>query len=212
MFRFVILIPSYNEEKTLKKILSKIRKYQVYVINDCSTDNTNNLKNKFLNVVFINNKKNIGYENALFKGLKILKKKKFDYIITMDADGEHSIASIKKGVNYCKRHSPDLIIGNRSRKNRFMEIIFSKLFYIRYNIFDPFSGFKIYKTKVLKKLIKNYKIKKHFFIDLLKIFIQSKMKIGSINISSNSKPKRKSKIGGIFFVNIKMIYCFKYLF
>ena len=212
MFKFVILIPSYNEERTLKKILHKIRKYEVYVINDCSTDNTKNLKNKFSNVVFINNKKNIGYEKTLFKGLKILKKKEFDYIITMDADGEHSIASIKKGIVYCKKKSPDLVIGNRSRKNRFIEIIFSKIFYTRYKIFDPFSGFKIYKVKVLEKFIKNYKIKKHFFIDLLKIFVQSKMKIGSINISSNSKPKRKSQVGSTFFVNIKMIYCFKYLF
>mgnify|MGYP003682767099 FL=1 len=47
MFKFVILIPSYNEEKTLNKILDKVRKYQVYVVNDCSTDNTKNLKKNF---------------------------------------------------------------------------------------------------------------------------------------------------------------------
>jgi len=211
MFSFVILVPSYNEEKTLNKILNKVKKYQIYVVNDCSTDNTKNLKNKFSNVRFINNKRNIGYERALFKGLKILKNKKFDYIITMDADGEHSISNIKKAIVYCKKHSPDLVVGNRSRKNRYIEHIFSKMFYFRYKIFDPLSGFKIYNNKILKKLIKNHMIKKHFFIDILKIFIKEKTKISNINIISNSKPRRKPKVGNSFIVNIKMVYCFKYL-
>tara|TARA_B100001093_G_C26500531_1_gene873123 strand:- start:48 stop:686 length:639 start_codon:yes stop_codon:yes gene_type:complete len=211
MFKFVILIPSYNEEKTLNKILDKVRKYQVYVINDCSTDNTKNLKKKFLNVKFIDNKKNIGYENTLFKGFRILNKKNFDYIITMDADGEHSIINIKKVIYYCQKYSPDLIVGNRSRKNRYVEIIFSKLFYLRYEIFDPLSGFKIYKVKILKTIIENYEVKKHFLIDVLKLFIKQKKKISTINIMSNSKPKRKSKIGNPFFLSTKIIYCFKYL-
>ena len=73
MFRFVILIPSYNEEKTSKKIIKKLNKNNVYIINDASTDNTKNLtKNR--NIKIINNKKNIGYENSLFKGLKKTKK------------------------------------------------------------------------------------------------------------------------------------------
>ena len=95
MFRFVILIPSFNEEKTLKKIINNINKNDIYVINDASTDNTKLLKFK-KNVKIINNKKNIGYENSLFKGIKILKNKEYDYIITMDADGEHSTSSLKK--------------------------------------------------------------------------------------------------------------------
>ena len=212
MFNFVILIPSYNEEKTLSKILEKIKKYKIYIVNDCSIDNTKTLKNKFSNVEIINNRKNIGYEKTLFKGFQILKKKKFDYIITMDADGEHSITNIKKVVNYCKKNSPDLIVGHRSRKNRYVEVIFSKLFYLRYKIFDPLSGFKIYKIKTLKNLIQNYKVKEHFLIDILKIFIKKKKKICTINITSNAKPKRKSKIGNSFFISLKIFYCFKYLF
>ena len=117
----------------------------------------------------------------------------------MDADGEHSIINIKKVINYCQRYSPDLIVGNRSRKNRYVEIIFSKLFYLRYEIFDLLSGFKIYKVKILKTLFENYEVKKHFLIDVLKLFIKQKKKISTIDIMSNSKPKRKSKIGNPFF-------------
>ena len=121
MRNFVILIPSFNESKTLNNILKKIRKYNVYVIDDCSTDSTKKLNKRYSNVKFIFNKKNIGYELTLFKGLNILKNKKFDYVITMDADGEHSISNIKKIMYFCKKNSPDLVIGNRSRKNRLFE-------------------------------------------------------------------------------------------
>ena len=157
MFRFVILIPSYNEEKTLKKIIKKLNTNNVYIINDASTDNTKNLK-KNRNIKIINNKKNIGYENSLFKGLKIIKNKKYDYVITMDADGEHSISSIKKMQIFCNKYSPDLVIGNRSRKNRISEKIVSFLFKSKYNILDPLSGFKAYKLSSIRHYLKNYKI------------------------------------------------------
>ena len=210
MFRFVILIPSYNEEKTLKKIIKKLNKNNVYIINDASTDNTKNLK-KNKNIKIINNKKNIGYENSLFKGLKIIKNKKYDYVITMDADGEHSISNIKKMKVFCNKYSPDLVIGSRSRKNRISEKIISFLFKTKYNILDPLSGFKAYKLSTIRLHLKNYKIKKIFFVDLVYLFIKKKLKIFNINIKSNVKPNRKSKIGNLLLVNLKIISCLIYL-
>ena len=211
MRNFVILIPSFNESKTLNNILKKIRKYNVYVIDDCSTDSTKKLNKRYSNVKFVFNKKNIGYELTLFKGLNILKNKKFDYVITMDADGEHSISNIKKIMYFCKKNSPDLVIGNRSRKNRLFEKIISLLFNKRYKILDPLCGFKAYRLKTLKPLIRNYKIKQHFFIDILNLFIKEKLNIFSINIKSSSKPKRKSKVGGTLSSNLKIISCLVYL-
>ena len=129
----------------------------------------------------------------------------------MDADGEHSVSNIKKASNYCSNYSPDLLVGNRSRKNRMLEVILSHLFNIRFKIKDPLSGFKIYKKETLKIVIKNYIIKKHYFLDILKLFIDNKKKILTINIISNSKPKRKSKTGNIFISSLKILFFFKYL-
>ena len=210
MFRFVILIPSYNEEKTLKKIIKKLNKNNVYIINDASTDNTKNLtKNR--NIKIINNKKNIGYENSLFKGLKKIKNKKYDYVITMDADGEHSTSSIKKMEIFCNKYSPDLVIGNRSRKNRISEKIVSFLFKSKYNILDPLSGFKAYKLSSIRLYLKNYEIKQIFLVDLIYLFIKKKLKIFNINIKSNVKPIRKSKVGNLLLANFKIITCLIYL-
>lgn len=211
MYNFVILIPSFNEEKTLNIILKKLKTYKVIVVDDCSFDNTNKLKNKYKRVKFIYNKQNLGYEFSLLKGFQYIKNKDFDYVLTLDADGEHSISNINKFFNYCNKFSPDLIVGNRTRKNRFSEKTISLLFNLKYKILDPLSGFKIYNIKKLSQILKNYKKNKCFLVDILYLFIKRKMNILSINIKSNSMPKRKSNLGGSFFVNLKIFKCVIYL-
>ena len=70
MSEFVVLIPAYNEYSSLKKILEKIyRKYPIVIMNDCSEDNTKNLKKDFKNLKMLNNIKRLGYEHNLIKGI-----------------------------------------------------------------------------------------------------------------------------------------------
>ena len=159
----IILIPSFNELNNLKKFIKEIHKrYKVLIIDDCSSDNTSTwLKKNKIN--FIKNKKNIGYEQSLIKGLKILSKvKKVEKIITMDADGQHKIKHIKKFINVSNNKNPDLIIGSRKKKNRFIESIISKIFQMKYSLEDPLSGFKLYKREKLKEM-KFDNFKKFFF-------------------------------------------------
>lgn len=211
MFKFVILIPSFNEKKTLLKILKKIRKFKILIIDDFSSDNTYKVVKNYKNTSIYRNKKNIGYEESLKKGFKLLIKSNFDYLITMDADGEHSVTNLQKIIKFCKKHQPDLVIGNRHRKNRFLEIIISHLFKLRFNILDPLSGFKAYKINKLNFILKSNKIKNFFLVDLLMYFVKSKMKIKTINIKMNLKPERSSKVGNFFFANLKILSCFKFI-
>ena len=72
MFDEIVLIPAFNEYKTLRNLLKKIS-VKVLIINDASTDKTKKLlKNN--NVEIINNSKNLGYEKSLIKGFKFIKK------------------------------------------------------------------------------------------------------------------------------------------
>ena len=96
MSKFIILIPSYNEKKTLLKVINKLHKFKIQIIDDCSQDNTNMAVKNFKNVSLYRNKINIGYEQSLNKGFKLLGNSNFDYIITMDADGEHSVKNVPK--------------------------------------------------------------------------------------------------------------------
>ena len=200
----IILIPSFNELNNLKKFIKEIHKrYKVLIIDDCSSDNTSTwLKKNKIN--FIKNKKNIGYERSLIKGLKILSKvKKVEKIITMDADGQHKIKHIKKFINVSNNKNPDLIIGSRKKKNRFIESIISKIFQMKYSLEDPLSGFKLYKREKLKEM-KFDNFKKFFLVDLVLEFIKKKHKVISINIETN-KRFDNPKVGDLMQTNFKML-------
>ena len=200
----IILIPSFNELNNLKKFIKEIHKrYKVLIIDDCSSDNTSTwLKKNKIN--FIKNKKNIGYEQSLIKGLKILsKRKKVEKIITMDADGQHKIKYIKKFISVSNNKNPDLIIGSRKKKNRFIESIISKIFQMKYSLEDPLSGFKLYKRAKLKE-IKFDNFKKFFLVDLVLEFIKKKHKVISINIETN-KRFDNPKVGNLMYTNFKML-------
>jgi len=200
----VILIPSFNELTNLKTFIIEIHKrYKVLIIDDCSNDNTSTwLKKNKIN--FIKNKKNIGYEQSLIKGFKILSKvKKVEKIITMDADGQHKIKHIKKFINVANNKNPDLIIGSRKNKNRFIESIISKIFQIKYSLEDPLSGFKLYKReKLIEMKFDNFK--NFFLVDLVLEFIKKKHKVISIDIETN-KRFDNPKVGNLMYTNFKML-------
>ena len=200
----IILIPSFNELNNLKKFIKEIHKrYKVLIIDDCSSDNTSTwLKKNKIN--FIKNKKNIGYEQSLIKGLMILSKvKRVEKIITMDADGQHKMKHIKKFINVSNNKNPDLIIGSRKKKNRFIESIISKIFQMKYSLEDPLSGFKLYKREKLKEM-KFDNFKKFFLVDLVLEFIKKKHKVISINIETN-KRFDNPKVGDLMDTNFKML-------
>ena len=211
MFNTVILIPAYNEKKSLSKILHNINtRFKVIVIDDCSTDGTIELL-KSKKFEFLRNKSNLGYEYSLKKGILFIKKKykKIKNIITFDADGEHKINDLMRLYKYQKKKNYYVIVGNRKKLNRFSEYIISKIFKIKYNIIDPLSGLKLYKAEKIFYLCN--KISNHFFlVDLLIEFINNKFKIGNLNIICN-KIDRKPKVGSCFFTNLKILHIIKIL-
>tara|TARA_B100001123_G_C14894633_1_gene861314 strand:- start:32 stop:688 length:657 start_codon:yes stop_codon:yes gene_type:complete len=200
----IILIPSFNELINLRKFVKKIHKrYEVLIVDDCSSDDTSVWlkKNK---IKFIRNKKNIGYEKSLIKGLKSLSKlKKVQKIITMDADGQHRMEHIRKFIDVSNNENPDLIIGSRKKKNRFIELIISKVFKTKYSLEDPLSGFKLYKKEKLKK-IQFGNFKKLFLVDLVLEFLKRDYKVVSFDIETN-KRSGSSKVGNLMKTNLKML-------
>ena len=150
------------------------------------------------------NKKNIGYEKSLIKGLKSLSKlKKVQKIITMDADGQHRMEHIRKFIDVSNNENPDLIIGSRKKKNRFIELIISKVFKTKYSLEDPLSGFKLYKKEKLKK-IQFGNFKKLFLVDLVLEFLKRDYKVVSFDIETN-KRSGSSKVGNLMKTNLKML-------
>lgn len=196
-----IVIPARNEEKTIKKVILSLKKYgDILVIDDHSSDNTQKIIKK-LDVQAIRNKKNLGYEETILKGIKYFLKRKYKYIATFDADDEHDPKFFEKFRKYKKY---DLIIGKRQKFNRFFEYIFSFLTKKLYGIEDPLSGLKIYNSKMLKKIyLNNDKLLNTFLIFKIK---NHKGKIIHKNLIVK-KRQDNSRMGNSFFVNVHLMIC-----
>ena len=120
-----ILIPVYNEENTILKILQRIKEckindcdFEIIVVNDGSTDNTlkiikenSNLFNHLLTF-----DKNRGKGFAVREGLKITTG---DYIIFQDADLEYDPKDFIKFTNLINKFPVDVIIGSRFNYNEY---------------------------------------------------------------------------------------------
>jgi len=93
-----IIIPAYNEERTVSWVVEEARKYgDVIVINDCSTDDTEELARK-AGAKVITNEKNSGLGYSLRAGFSKALETNADIIITMDADGQHDPRDLPKFI------------------------------------------------------------------------------------------------------------------
>jgi len=173
-----LILPSFNEEKNLIKIFSKINKISkklnitVLLIDDCSSDKTYLLKNskqKF-KLIYLRHKKNQGLSIALETGFKFANKlaKKKDIIITMDSDNTHPVQIIPKMVNRIKKNDFDIIVASRFLKSSkinglsFYRETLSLLAKYVFKLLYPYKGlneytcnYRAYKFKLINFLLKN---------------------------------------------------------
>ena len=198
-----ILIPVYNEEKTILKIVQNVKSFATpVVIDDGSSDNSQNIIKKNVNF-YVLNKKNSGYDNALNLGYNYIKKKtSFKYLITFDADGQHKIKDLKKMIYFLKR-GYDVVCSKRIKVARISEKIFSFFFKIKFGFKDPLCGMKGYRISKFKKK-KKYSIFNTCGTEFLIYATFKKFKIKSFYIEANERID-KPRFGNILFSNLKIL-------
>lgn len=155
-----IVIPCYNEEETIEKVIRNIPKevFEIIVVDNNSTDKTAEIAKK-LGVKVVKEKKQ-GYGYALQRGFK---EAQGDIIVTLDGDGQYPGEKINELVNYfiennldflnCARfplQNPSSMPFIRKIGNYFFNLIIFILFGIKTK--DSQSGMMIFKKEILKKI------------------------------------------------------------
>lgn len=112
----LIIIPAYNEEQNIGKVLQEIGSLHVdldiVVVNDGSRDKTGEIVQKEGEQV-INLPYNLGYGGALQTGFKYAAAMGYSYVIQIDADGQHDPGEIQIMLNQLRTGDVDILIGSR---------------------------------------------------------------------------------------------------
>ncbi len=171
--KHIILIPVYNDWKSLNKLLSQLNKVfenhkssvtEILIVNDGSTDkmdiNNSGLPN--LNKIsVITLKKNLGTQKAIAVGLFYLKDKEKDSFVTvMDGDGEDDPFQIDSMFEEAKKNQNLVITSNRTKREE--PLIFKFLYKIHLIITFIFSynwisygNFTTFSSKNISKILTN---------------------------------------------------------
>ena len=145
-----ILIPVYNDWKSVFKVLDEINnldlnikfKISVIIINDASNHDLPDLEKKLENIdsiKVINMNINQGHTRSIAVGLKyIFEKEDFDYAIPMDGDGEDRPEEIKMFLDQAENFNGKTFVGERIKRSE--NIIFKMCYEIHKLITLVFTG------------------------------------------------------------------------
>ena len=167
-----IIIPCYNEVKTIEIIVNKILKlnkyeFEIIIVDDYSIDGTREiLKDKLSNKVslIIYNEKNYGKGYCIKKGIE---QSNGNIILIQDADLEYDPQDYPKLINPIINNYADVVYGSRfvggdeKRVLFFWHTVANKILTLISNIFsnlnltDMECGYKVFRSDVLKKITLN---------------------------------------------------------
>lgn len=160
--RALIIIPCFNEEGTLSRVLEETLRWRgeadILIVDDGSTDQSPQIFAQFPKIRVLRHRNNLGYGRALMDGFHIAMEENYEACLTMDCDEQHEPHMIPHFL----RSLPgwDIISGSRylcqsygeppaDRYQINMEItaILKKL--TGYPLTDSFCGFKAYRVSAL---------------------------------------------------------------
>lgn len=183
MVKLSVVVPVFNEEKTVEKILRiidsvKIDK-EIIVVNDCSSDKTQEILSglKIPGLKIITHQKNMGKGAAFMTGLK---NSRGEIVIIQDADLEYDPCEYYKLVAPIENKEADLVLGIRFTKgykglffhrlgNLFLTKFFNLLFHSKLN--DVYTCYKVARRDVFNDLhirSNDYSIEQEIIIKSIK--------------------------------------------
>ncbi len=199
--KYCVIIPTYNNEKTLESVISGVLAVtrDIIIVNDGSTDSTQEILEKFRDLKIIDYFPNRGKGYAIRMAFKAATESGFNYAITIDSDGQHFPSDIDYFLKKCEANPEALIVGSRildplkvskgSRfANRFSNFWFRVLTGIRLS--DTQTGFRLYPLDLIRNM-KFYTSKYEFELEILVRAAWKRIMVTSVPIQVFYPPKKE---------------------
>lgn len=198
---FSIVIPIYNEEEAINKLIIDIKKYlpkeeydyEIIAVNDGSTDQSKQILKQINDIKVIHHSKNQGYGASIKSGIR---QANGEYILITDADDTYPVKAIPELLKYAKDY--DMVSGNRQGKNldhrwfysqRIAKLILKKLanYVTKNKIPDINCGLRIFKKEIAEKFWGLYPEGFSFTITSLIAFLSNDYKVKFIPINYHER-------------------------
>lgn len=231
MKRIAIVVPAYNEEASIEKVVNNIhaiaKKHdlllQPVVVNDCSKDTTGKIIAD-LNCVAINLPINLGIGGAVQTGYKYAYENGFDYAIQTDGDGQHPAEEIPNMLKVLEEKQLDVVVGSRFITKEGYQSSFMRRLGIQYFMFlnrvliglkitDNTSGFRLINRKALA-IVSNYYPDEYPEPEAIILYHKRGLKIGEVPVVMLERQGGQSSISSshsiyyMFKVSLAIIFTF----
>lgn len=207
--RMCAIILACNEARTVGRVVRETKKYldNVFVIDNCSIDKTAEIARQN-GAKVINYDRKQGYGAAQYAGYIATVQGGFDYVLQLDADGQHDPKYIPKLLETMQKGNYDIVLGSRllgdsprnfSSVRRIGIVFFSKVVSLlgHVKITDVTSGFKVYKVSSLKKISKPSTT--HPALEQMMEMAKRGMKIGEVPVEMPARNTGKSHLNPVRF-------------
>jgi glycosyltransferase involved in cell wall biosynthesis len=170
--RMLAVVPAFNEEENVGRVVAAIRKEMPYaeiaVIDDGSTDATAQLAAE-AGALVISHPFNLGIGGAVQSGFRYAREQNFDLMVQVDGDGQHEPAEVPRLLRALTQdRSLDMVCGSRflSRDHRYpapvsrrtgihvFAFLLSRI--VGQRISDPTSGFRLYNRRAIELFARDY--------------------------------------------------------
>lgn len=196
-----VVVPVFNEEGNIVHLHKEIKDvceandytYEIIFVNDGSSDRTDEISRTLKPLKYIKMRKNFGQTAAMDAGIKVAQ---YDYIVTMDGDGQNDPADIPNMIKYLEDNDLDVVSGWRKNRNdTFMKRFISRgANFLRYllihdGIHDSGCSLKVYRKECFKGV--NLYGEQHRFIPaILKI---KGFRIGEVVVNHRARTSGYTK-------------------
>jgi glycosyltransferase involved in cell wall biosynthesis len=225
----LIIIPAYNEERSVGKVIEGIRSHlsqaDILVVTDGCTDLTSEIA-KSKGAIVLDLPFNLGIGGAMQAGYKYAYEKGYDIAIQVDADGQHDPKEIAKLLRALEEEEIDVALGSRfigdsEYKSSFMRRVGITIFsgvismIVGQKITDPTSGFRAANRKAICLFAIEYP-QDYPEPEVLILLHQCRLKMGEVPVGMSRRYSGESsitKIRSVYYV-VKVLLaifvdCFK---